>query len=181
MFCGARSGDQADYLKSARELGAFLAANGHTLVYGGGSTGVMGAIADAMLENNGHIIGVIPTHLARVELMHADVRDMRITSDMHERKATMHQLSDIYIALPGGFGTMEELFEAITWAQLELHSRPVAIVNIHGLYDGLVQLIDSMKSSGFLSASCRDLVTVVSTVDSLISWLTTHAAMVDQK
>ncbi len=171
VFCGSRSGDRPEYATLARELGEFLAANGHTLVYGGGSTGIMGAIADAMLKSSGHIIGVIPTHLARVELMHPAVTDMRITVDMHERKATMHRISDAYITLPGGFGTMEEFFEAVTWAQLDLHQRPIAIVNVHGIFDGLIQLMDAMMSSGFLSAKCRSLVTVVDNMDTLRAWL----------
>lgn len=158
-------------MAAARTLGEYLATNSHTLIYGGGSTGIMGAVADAMLAMRGHIIGVIPTHLAREELMHADVADMRVTADMHERKALMHQLSEVYVALPGGFGTMEELFEAITWAQLDLHTRPIVVVNINGIYDGLVQLIDSMKSSGFLSAKCRNLVNIVDDEDSLVQWL----------
>lgn len=171
VFCGSRSGDDSQYANAARELGRFLSANNHTLVYGGGSTGIMGVIADAMLESQGQIIGVIPAHLARPELMHSAVKDMRLTADMHERKAMMHQLSDAYVALPGGFGTMEELFEAITWAQLELHSRPIVVVNINGIYDGLVQLIDSMAAHGFLSAKCRNLVTIVHDTEGLHTWL----------
>ncbi len=103
--------------------------------------------------------------------MHADVTDMRITADMHERKALMHKLSDVYVALPGGFGTMEELFEAVTWAQLELHARPIVVLNMNGLYDGLVQLVDSMAASGFLSSKCRSLMTVVNDIDELNQWL----------
>lgn len=171
VFCGSKTGDDPRYMQAARARGEYLAANNHQLIYGGGSTGIMGAVADSMLAMQGRIIGVIPTHLARVELMHADVADMRVTVDMHERKALMHQLSDIYIALPGGFGTMEELFEAITWAQLDLHTRPIVVVNINGIYDGLVQLIDAMMSSGFLSAKCRNLVNVVHDEESLRRWL----------
>ena len=171
VFCGARSGDRPEYDQAARELGTYLAENGHALIYGGGSTGIMGAIADAALESGGHIVGVIPRHLATVELMHGHVRDMRVTVDMHARKALLHKLSELYIALPGGFGTMEELFEAITWAQLELHSRPIAVLNIHGIYDGLVQLIDTMRNSGFLSAKCQSLLTVCDSMESLQEWL----------
>jgi uncharacterized protein (TIGR00730 family) len=176
VFCGSRSGDRPEYVKIAQELGEFLSANGHTLIYGGGSTGMMGAIADAMLNSKGRIVGVIPTHLARVELMHHAVTDMRLTVDMHERKATMHRISDVYVALPGGFGTMEELFEAVTWAQLDLHQRPIVIVNVHGIFDGLVQLMDTMMSSGFLSAKCRSLVTVVNNMDTLQVWLEQHVS-----
>ncbi len=176
VFCGSKSGDSPDFAKAAERLGQNLAAKGHTLVYGGGSTGIMGAIADAMLKANGHVIGVIPHHLARVELMHAGVADMRVTRDMHERKATMHELSDVYVTLPGGFGTMEELFEAVTWAQLELHARPVFLLNLHGLYDGLVELVHSMKHRGFLSSRCQNLLTVATTEDQLLSLLDTTLA-----
>ena len=179
VFCGSRSGDLPEYAAAARLLGKFLCRNNHTLIYGGGSTGVMGAIADAVLEENGRIVGVIPKHLARVELMHSAVEDMRVTGNMHERKALMHELSDIYVALPGGFGTMEELFEAVTWAQLELHTRPIAVLNLHGVYDGLVHLVDSMKNSGFLSAKCRSIITVADKTESLFSWLTDAADFVN--
>jgi len=171
VFCGSQTGDRPEYVIAARQLGQFLCRNNHTLIYGGGSTGIMGAIADTMLEANGRIVGVIPRHLARVELMHAAVADMRVTNNMHERKALMHELSDVYIALPGGFGTMEELFEAVTWAQLDLHARPIAVLNILGIYDGLIQLVDTMRSSGFLSARCRSILTVNDDTESLLTWL----------
>ena len=170
VFCGSRTGDDPGFVAAAKQFGRHLAAEGHTMIYGGGSTGIMGAIADAMLEKNGRIIGVIPEHLARVELMHAAVADMRITRNMHERKALMHELSDVYVTLPGGFGTMEELFEAVTWAQLELHARPIVLLNLHGLFDGIVDLVASMTRRGFLSPKCQQLMAVVSTVDDLIQW-----------
>lgn len=171
VFCGARSGELDEYSASARELGKFLAGAKHTVVYGGGSTGIMGALADSILDAGGHITGVIPEHLATPELMHTGVADMRITSSMHERKALMHQLSDVYIALPGGFGTMEELFEAITWAQLDLHTRPIAVLNLCGIYDGLQKLIEQLLSAGFLSARCSSVVSIVSSVPALIEWI----------
>lgn len=171
VFCGSRTGHNPEFVRTATELGTLLAQRQHTMIYGGGSTGIMGALADAMLPLGGQIIGVIPTHLARPELMHSQVADMRITADMHERKALMHELADAYIALPGGFGTMEELFEAVTWAQLELHSRPIAILNTSGLYDGLIQLIHTMHREGFLSERCLQLLTVCRTIDELLEWL----------
>jgi uncharacterized protein (TIGR00730 family) len=131
----------------------------------------MGQLADAMLARGGEVVGVITTQLAQPELMHLRVRDMRVMADMHQRKALMHELSDVYIALPGGLGTMEEFFEAVTWAQLELHARPIAILNVNGLYDGLVELLDTMKSRGFLSSRCRSLVTVCESVEELCGWL----------
>ena len=176
VFCGSRAGDDPEFMIAARQLGEFLALNGHTLIYGGGGVGVMGAIADVMLERNGNVIGVIPSHLARVEVMHSGGVDMRITADMHVRKALMHELADIYIALPGGFGTMEELFEAVTWAQLELHARPVAVLNIAGLYDGLVVLLDAMRSRGFLSDQCHSLLTVFETTAALCEWISAQTS-----
>ncbi|MEY3459367.1 MAG: family protein YvdD [Planctomycetota bacterium] len=171
VFCGARGGDKDDFGDAAQRFSEHLAAAGHRLVYGGGSTGIMGRLADAMLARGGFVIGVITEQLAQPELMHYGVADMRVTADMHQRKAMMHQLSDAYVALPGGLGTMEELFEAVTWAQLELHARPIAILNIDGLYDGLVQLLDTMRQRGFLSSRCRSLVTVVNSVDELCRWI----------
>ena len=171
VFCGARGGDLVGYGDSARLLARHLAGAGIRLIYGGGSTGIMGSLADEMLAAGGDITGVITEQLAQPELMHHHVADMRITADMHQRKALMHQLSDAYIALPGGLGTMEEFFEAVTWAQLEIHARPIAILNLHGLYDGLVQLLDTMKQRGFLSPRCRSLVSVFSSTEELCRWI----------
>ncbi|MDA1232074.1 MAG: TIGR00730 family Rossman fold protein, partial [Planctomycetota bacterium] len=144
---------------------------GHTLVYGGGSTGIMGILANVVLQNGGKVIGVIPQHLARPELMHDRVSDMRITIDMHTRKALMHSLADAYIALPGGYGTLEELFEAVTWSQLALHSRPVKVLNINGLFDGLVAMLDQMTHHGFLSLACRQHLEVYSTTEESLPWV----------
>lgn len=160
VFCGSKSGDRPEYAEAAEELGRAMARHEFHLVYGGGSTGMMGLLAEAVLQGGGEVTGVITEHLARPELMHSGVADMRITRDMHARKSLMHSLADVYVILPGGFGTMEEFFEAVTWAQLELHERPVLLLNIAGLYDGLVRLIDDMVVHGFLSQRCRALVTV---------------------
>ena len=176
VFCGSRSGDRPEYAQAAHALGQYLANSGHRLIYGGGSTGIMGAVADAVLEKNGQITGVIPTHLARVELMHATVQDMRVTADMHARKALMQSLSDIYVVLPGGFGTMEEFFEAVTWAQLDLHTRPIAVLNLFGIYDGLIQLMDTMMNTGFLSAKCRAHVTEFRDPLAMMKWLQSKTA-----
>lgn len=175
VFCGSRTGDRSEFVTSTEMLGRYLSQPGHTVIYGGGSTGIMGILADTVLSEGGQIIGIITRHLARPELMHAGVQDMRITADMHERKAMMHALSDVYVALPGGFGTMEEFFEATTWAQLELHTRPVAILNSMGLYDGLVQMMDQMVERGFLSQRCRSLVAVFTEAAALCEWLSRKA------
>ncbi|MFY9254709.1 MAG: TIGR00730 family Rossman fold protein [Fuerstiella sp.] len=170
VFCGAYDGG-SHYLNAAARLGEFIAASRHSLVYGGGSVGMMGAVADSCLKHGGNVVGVIPEALATVELMHPLVDDMRVVPDMHVRKATMHELSDAYIALPGGFGTMEELFEALCWAQLGFHKASVAVLNLDGFYDGLVQMADRMVATGFLQQSARDLMEVVHDVDQLEQWL----------
>ena len=175
VFCGSRPGDSGQFTDAAAILGSLIARFGHTLVYGGGSTGIMGVVADAVLANSGKIIGVIPQYLARPELMHAGVADMRVTVDMHERKAMMHRLADVYIALPGGYGTLEELFEAVTWAQLELHTREVKVLNIGGLYNGLVEMLDRMTETGFLSITCRRYLEVFSSVDEMSAWISSIA------
>ncbi|MEZ6130171.1 MAG: TIGR00730 family Rossman fold protein [Planctomycetaceae bacterium] len=171
VFCGSQSGLSPAHTQAAVDLGKTLVACGHSLIYGGGSTGMMGALADAMLERGGHVIGVIPEALANVELMHTQVVDMRIVPDMHVRKATMHKLADVYIALPGGFGTMEELFEALCWAQLEFHTAPVVVLNVDGLFDGLARLVEDMIQQGFLKETYRGLLTMVSSVAELEQWL----------
>lgn len=174
VFCGSSSGHRPEFAESAALLGQQLVDQGHCLVYGGGIVGLMGALADAVLQNGGHVIGVIPEALARVELMHPDVPDMRIVPDMHIRKATMHELADGYIALPGGFGTMEELFEVLCWAQLDFHTAPVTILNTNGYYDGLLRVIDTMISEAFLCDSYRCLLNTCDTDQELLNWLTSN-------
>lgn len=174
VFCGSQPGNDSLYTESARSLAGLLVQHGHTLVYGGGGVGMMGTLADEVLNQNGRVIGVIPDALANVEMMHADVADMRIVSDMHARKAMMHELADGYIALPGGYGTMEELFEVLCWAQLAFHQAPVAVLNLNGMYDGLIQQIDVMLGQGFLSAKHRQLLNAATSVNELNTWLTKH-------
>ena len=175
VFCGSRPGDSRHFSDAAATLGSLIADFGHTLVYGGGSTGIMGVVADAVLAKGGRIIGVIPQHLARPELMHTGVADMRVTADMHERKALMHSLADAYLALPGGYGTLEELFEAVTWSQLELHTREVKVLNIGNLFNGLVDMLASMTEAGFLSANCHRHLEIFSTVDEMSAWISALA------
>ncbi|MEZ6123811.1 MAG: TIGR00730 family Rossman fold protein [Planctomycetaceae bacterium] len=171
VFCGSQTGDDIRYVDDAAQLGRFLSSAGHTLIYGGGSTGIMGAIADAMLAENGHVIGVIPEALAVAELMHNGVDDMRVVPDMHVRKATMHRLADAYIALPGGLGTMEELFEALCWAQLEFHTAPICLLNSTGIFEGLVKLLDRMVQDHFVSPKHHSLLTVCNSVNELEGWI----------
>lgn len=170
-FCGSRTGTNPIHGMAAREMARQLAVREHTLVYGGGSTGIMGVLADTLLRSENPIIGVIPRHLARPELMHQGVADMRVTRDMHERKALMHELAEAYIVLPGGYGTLEELFEAVTWAQLDLHRTPIALLNSGDLYSGLLTTLERMMEQDFLSQNCRSLLNAASTVESLMAWL----------
>ena len=152
VFCGSSAGNDPVYREMATRFGELMVQSGQELVYGGGSVGLMGTIADAVLNAGGRVTGVIPQFLATRELLHEGVTDLRITTGMHERKALMAELSDAFVALPGGLGTYEELFEVMTWAQLGLHSKPIGLLNISGYFDPLVQLVDRAISTGF----CRD-------------------------
>ncbi|MCP4170252.1 MAG: TIGR00730 family Rossman fold protein [Fuerstiella sp.] len=171
VFCGSRSGHDAAYADAAAQLGVLLASYGHSIVYGGGSVGLMGELADAALDRNGHVIGVIPTALANAELMHDGVVDMRVVPDMHVRKATMHKLANGYIALPGGYGTLEELFEVLCWAQLDFHTSPIAMLNVNGYFDGLTSLLDNMVHQDFLSLPHNGLLTSAASIAELDHWL----------
>lgn len=147
--------------EAASTLGRLLAAHGVGVVYGGASIGLMGALADACLAAGGEVIGVIPRHLAAREVAHEGLLDLRVVETMHERKALMASLSEAFIVLPGGFGTLEEMFEVITWRQLELHDRPVTIVNSGGYFDPLLAFLDRAVEGGFLRAGHRALLDVV--------------------
>ncbi|HEY2381664.1 MAG TPA: TIGR00730 family Rossman fold protein [Terriglobia bacterium] len=158
VFCGSSSGIQPVYADAARALGAVLASRGIGLVYGGGNVGLMGVVADAVMENRGTVIGVIPEALVNRELAHRAVTELIVVHSMHERKARMAELSDGFIALPGGYGTFEEFCEIITWAQLGMHRKPCAILNVEGYYDPLLALFDRAVSEGFVYSSNRRLV-----------------------
>ncbi len=150
VYCGSCSGNDLAHREAAHELGAFLARSGIGLVYGGGHVGLMGALADGALAYQGEVIGVIPESLMAKELGHGGVTDLRVVRSMHERKQLMVDLSDGFMALPGGFGTLDELFETLTWLQLSFHDKPVGILNVGGFFDGLVQFIGHMSREGFL-------------------------------
>ena len=157
VFCGSRKGDDPLYHTAAAALGRELAARQIGLVYGGGGIGLMGIIADAVLEARGEVIGVIPRDLALAEVMHAGVSDMRIVEDMHQRKGLMHQLSDAYIALPGGVGTYEELFEVVAWRQLKIHDKPIGLLDTRGYFEDFDSLIERCITEGFLKDQGRAL------------------------
>lgn len=138
-------------------MAALLAENGITIVYGGGSIGLMGVLADAALEAGGRVIGIIPVHLGEKEIAHAGLSELHVVRTMHERKALMMELSDAFIALPGGLGTLEELFEVLTWSQLGLHAKPCGLLNVRGYYDPLLALLDRAVEQGFLRREHRGL------------------------
>lgn len=171
VFCGSSTGASPVHAAVAADLGRELAGAGLGLVYGGGNVGLMGVVADAALEADGEVIGVIPRALVDRELAHHGCTELHITDNMHERKAKMAELADGFIALPGGIGTMEELFEVWTWGQLGWHSKPCALLNVHGYYDGLIAFLDTMVEQGFLRSEHRDMLIVTESVADLLDLL----------
>ena len=176
VFCGANPGLDPVYRNAARDLGTALAEAGVGLVFGGGSVGLMGTIADAALEAKGEVIGVIPQALVDRELAHRRVADLRIVSSMHERKALMAALSDGFVALPGGVGTLEELFEIWTWAHLGLHAKPCALLDVAGFYSGLGRFLDHVEGEGFLRRGVRDMLLIERDPAALLTALRTYRA-----
>ena len=171
VFCGSSAGGRPEYAAAARELGALLARHGLGLVYGGGHVGLMGVLADAVLAGGGEVIGVIPQALVDRELAHAGLTELRVVNTMHERKALMADLADGFLALPGGFGTADELFEILTWAQLGLHARPVGLLNVAGFFDPLLAWLDRTVAEGFLREQHRQLLIVGDHPEALIDAL----------
>jgi len=169
VFCGSSLGGRSIYQTAAIALGKVLAQRNLQLVYGGGNVGLMGVIADAVLENGGAVIGVIPEFLAAKELAHPNLTQLHVVHSMHERKALMAELSDGFIALPGGFGTFEEFCEILTWAQLGLHHKPQGLLNIDGYYNPLLQLFDQAVTEKFLRGDLRSLVLQASDPDELLN------------
>jgi uncharacterized protein (TIGR00730 family) len=180
VFCGSSSGVDPRYLLAARDLGHALGSSGIRLVYGGASVGLMGAIADAVLQAGGDVIGVIPEALERKEVAHRGLPDLRIVRSMHERKALMADLSDGFVALPGGVGTLEELFEVWTWGQLGYHAKPCAIYNVAGFYSGLIAFLDHTAAAGFMRPETRQMLIVEDSQARLLSRLDCDAARRDE-
>ncbi len=168
VFCGSNAGQDPIYLQMARALGETMAGRGIDLVYGGASVGLMGAVADAALAKGGHVIGVIPQALVDKEIAHTGLSDLRVVGSMHERKALMAELADGFIALPGGLGTFEELFEVWTWAQLGYHRKPCALLNAGGFYDKLADFLDDVVERGFVKPIHRAMLIVESEPAALI-------------
>jgi|ERR1043166_9217445 uncharacterized protein (TIGR00730 family) len=158
VFCGSADGRRSAYQEAAVQIGANLAARHFELVYGGGCVGLMGHLADAVLAHGGRVIGVMPAHLVAKEIAHKGLSELRVVSSMHERKASMEQLSDAFVALPGGYGTFEEFCEMLTWGQLGLHRKPCGLLNIDRFYDPLIALFEHAVDEGFVHATHRQLV-----------------------
>jgi uncharacterized protein (TIGR00730 family) len=158
VFCASSRGNSELYYGAARAAGQKLADEGIRVVFGGSKLGLMGAVADGALDGGGEVIGVLPHFMRKKELEHNGLSELIYVESMHERKLTMHELSDGVIALPGGFGTFEELFEMLTWAQLGLHSKPMGIFNIEGYYNKLLEMFDHMTEAGLLRNSCKEMV-----------------------
>lgn len=169
VFCGSSPGKDPRFAEYAALTGRALAGAGHELVYGGGRTGLMGALADGALAAGGRVIGIIPQALEDREVAHRGVSDLRIVGTMHERKALMAELSDGFLALPGGFGTFEEFCEAVTWVQLGIHRKPCVLANLDRYYDPLVELFDRGREAGFISPANREIVRVVTSPEALLA------------
>ncbi len=158
VFCGSSTGTLPIYRETALTVGRLLAERGIAVVYGGGHVGLMGAVADGALEAGGKVTGIIPRSLMERELGHDGLTDLHVVGTMHERKAMMAEMSDAFIALPGGFGTYEEFFEVVTWSQLGVHRKPCGLLNLNGFYDALLALCDHATSQGFIRTVDRSLV-----------------------
>ncbi len=168
VFCGSASGSDTEFAEQATLLGKIIARKGYGLVYGGAHVGLMGAVADGVLSEGGKVIGVIPEFLKKKELEHKNITEIHVVETMHERKALMSKLSDAIIALPGGYGTLEELFEMLTWSQLALHKKPIGILNVDGYYDPLIEMSEKMIEKGFLKEEYRKILIVENKVDNLL-------------
>ena len=169
VFCGSSAGYDGQFMTLAHALGQHLANSSITLIYGGASVGLMGAVADGALSRGGRVIGVLPEFLNSKEIAHAGLTELIRVDSMHERKLKMHELSDGIIALPGGYGTLEEYFEMLAWAQLGLHPKPIALLNAAGFYDGLLTQADTMRAAGFLKPAHREMMLASATIEGALA------------
>jgi uncharacterized protein (TIGR00730 family) len=181
VFCGSSSGSESIFAEQATLLGRSIARRGYGVVYGGAHVGLMGAVADGALSENGEVIGVLPEFMKQKELEHTGISKIHIVETMHERKALMHQLSDAVIALPGGYGTMEEMFEMLTWGQLSLHQYPIGLLNAAGYYDPLLVMNEQMIAKGFTKELYRNLLIVDKDVDALLDKMEAFVPVVNNK
>jgi uncharacterized protein (TIGR00730 family) len=176
VFCGGNLGARPSYGAAAGRLGELLVERGLSLVYGGAHVGLMGIIADTVLGKGGKVFGVIPTFLAGKEIAHQGLADLRVVASMHERKALMAERADAFVALPGGFGTLDELFEILTWAQLGLHQKPCGVLNIDGYFDGLLSYLDHAAAEALLKAEHRAMLIVATEPGELLDRLASYRA-----
>ena len=186
IFCGSSPGSDEIIIEAAYKTGSYLAQRQMTLLYGGGKVGLMGEVAQGALDHSGDVIGIIPHFLKEKEVHHTGLSKLVLVDTMHERKLRMHELADGVIMLPGGFGTFEEFFEMLTWAQLGLHQKPIGILNVNCFYDPLIQMFDKMVSNRFLKMENKEMVLVESSIDKLLEkmenysghgvpkWMDTH-------
>lgn len=169
VYCGASVGFDEIYKNTAIAAGKLLVEKNKTLVYGAGSIGIMGIIADAVLENGGEVIGVIPSFMEKFEVQHKGLTQIHVVETMHQRKHLMAEISDAVVALPGGWGTLDELFEILTWKQLGLHQMPVGLLNVNGFYDPLIEMIHKMVKEGFLKQTNLDMLMIDDNLESLLN------------
>jgi uncharacterized protein (TIGR00730 family) len=169
VFCGANPGDDPAFMGVATALGTAIARGGHTLVYGGGRVGLMGAVADAALAGGGEVVGFIPQALVDREIAHGGLTELVVTGSMHTRKAAMADRSDAFVALPGGFGTLEEVLEVLTWNQLGIIAKPVALLNVNGYYDALLTFVEHAVGAGLIKSAHRDLAQRADSVEDAIA------------
>lgn len=168
VFCGSSLGNDKQIIAEANRLGKYFATHDITLVYGAAKVGVMGVIADAVLANQGKVIGIIPQFLKTKEVVHTQLTQLITTETMHQRKLKMQELSDAFITFPGGIGTLEELFEVLTWLQLGLHKKPIALLNTNGFYDSLINALKNMVEKGFLAPETFDLLLIDNTLEGVL-------------
>ncbi|MDR2953635.1 MAG: TIGR00730 family Rossman fold protein [Prevotella sp.] len=181
IFCGSSSGNDKIFAEQAVLLGRVIARKGFGIVYGGAHVGLMGEVANGALSEGGEVIGVIPAFLKKKELEHTQLTKIHIVETMHERKALMNELCDAVIALPGGYGTLDELFEMLTWAQLSLHKKPIGLFNIDGYYDALAEMSAKMIEKGFLKEEYKDLLLIDDDIERLLYRMGTYVPLPNEK
>ncbi len=181
VYCASNPGNRDVFAEAARELAAVLVEQEYELVYGGGATGIMGVLADTVLQLGGTVHGVIPELLLQKEVGHTSLTELHVVASMHERKSKMASMSDAFIALPGGFGTLEELSEILTWGQLRLHDKPVGVMNVDGYFDALLTYLENAEAEGFLRPECRQMLCCASDPVALLKQFKAYKApMVDK-
>lgn len=181
VYCGSSPGNSPVFTAAARELGEVIATRGIELVYGGARVGLMNEVANAALANGGRVIGVLPRFMSSKELAHASLTELHLVDTMHQRKQLMAELAHGFVALPGGFGTFEEIFEAMTWAQLHLHRYPCALFNVSGYYDSLLKFLDDSVKAGFVRQDLRDSLIVANSVTELFAGFAKHRPAQSEK